>query len=131
MVVKTGVSIPDDVYRKLMELMRALGYTSTSKAIRDAIELFIAFNRWWTAGGPVAGVIQVVGRVGSRSLERVRELESEFKGIVRFSVTVPVNGNLVFHLIFVDGDGGDVKELYRRLASIDGLLAVQTALLPS
>ena len=131
MVVKTGVSLPDEVYERLVSLSKSLGYTSISKAVRDAVELFIAFNRWWTARGGVAGVIQIAARRGSRGLAELEEAVSEFSDIVRFTARVPVSGGMVFCLVFVEGDGARVKQLYRRIASINGLLAVQPALLPS
>ena len=129
MVVKTGVSLPEEVYEKLIQVSKSLGYSSTSKAVRDSIELFIAFNRWWIVEGGVAGVIQAAARRGSRGLTKVEKTVSEFPDIVRFTVKIPVGEQLEFCLVFVEGEGSRIKQLYRRLASLDGLLALQPALL--
>ncbi len=129
MVVKTGVSLPNEVYEKLVELCKALGYTSVSRAIRDAVELFIAFNRWWLARGRVVGVIQVVAPATGRVQEKILAIEAEYRDIVKASTRVPLGQHSLIVLL-VDGDGEKVRRLYKSLVSVEGVVAVQPSLLP-
>ncbi len=129
MPVKTGISLPDDVYRRLLELVRAMGYTSVSRAVRDAIDAFIAFNRWWLERGPVMGTLQVVTAGGEAAAELAR-VEAEYRDVVVASLRV-LTGGYQLHVIVVRGPGSRVKELYRALVKLREALAVQPALLPA
>ncbi len=131
MVVKTGVSLPDEVYNELSRIARLMGYGSISKAVRDAVEMFIAFNRWWTARGRVFGTIQVLASLErptaeDKLLETVRSHDNVVKGLLR----IPVAERYSLHLLIVEGDSESIKTLYKNLVRIDGILAVQASLLP-
>ena len=131
MVVKTGVSLPDEVYEELSRISRVMGYGSISKAVRDAVELFIAFNRWWTASGRVFGTIQVLLSPARRGAEeKVLAVEKRFENIVKAVLRTSTSGGYTLHILVVDGHGDTVKQLYKELVRVDGVLAVQTSLLP-
>jgi CopG family nickel-responsive transcriptional regulator len=129
MVVKTGVALPDEVHRRLVELVRALGYTSVSKAIRDAIDLFIAFNRWWLERGNVMGTLQAVA-ASHEGLEGVSRLEAVHSDIVTASLRVKAGDHTLIVLV-VKGPGSKVKKLYTDLLKVRGVVAVQPSLLPA
>ncbi len=131
LVVKTGVALPDRVYHQLLHIAEKMGYTSLSKAIRDAVELFVAFNRWWLHQGPVAGSLQLVlDQHDEKVLQRVSEAERRYSDIVYVSLRAPMPGGLMLYILVVRGDGGKVKELYRSLANTRGVLSVQASLVP-
>jgi len=128
-VVKTGVSIPDELYEELRRLAEEKGYKSISSIIRDAIELFIAFNRWWLRDELVTGSIQVLVR-DERALHRVIDVLESSRSIVKHFLVEPRSGaSLVLGI--VEGPGGEVKRLYGRMARLDGVLAIQASLLPA
>ncbi len=130
-MVKMGVSLPDDTFERLAELSSRLGYPSISSAIRDAVELFIAFRRWWLLGGPVAGTLQalVVGSRARRALARLSEVEEEYKDVIAGSLRLPL-GEYVLYLLIVRGSGDRVKSLYNEVLRVQGVVAVQPSLLP-
>jgi CopG family nickel-responsive transcriptional regulator len=131
LVVKTGISLPDEVYNELASIARVMGYGSISKAVRDAVEMFIAFNRWWTAKGNVFGTIQVLIPAGKPAVEeKLLNIERNYGRIIRLSIRIPFNADYMLQLLIVDGDGEEVKKLYKQLVRIDGILAVQASLLP-
>ncbi|BEP18438.1 hypothetical protein PYJP_17900 [Pyrofollis japonicus] len=130
MVVKTGIALPDKVYEELSNIAREMGYGSISKAVRDAVELFIAFNKWWSAKGSVTGTIMVLYPKEASTTERkVIELLGGFSEIIRASIHVPL-GEYSLLAILVAGEGSEVKNLYKELTRLDGVLAVQPSLLP-
>ena len=130
MVVKTGISLPDDLYAELVRLARSMGYASVSRVIRDAVEAFIAFNRWWMARGRVFGLLMAVTHASDRPAScRLEELLEGYPDVVKGAARFTVGPFRVF-VVFVEGEGARVKELYRSLVRLRGVLAVQASLLP-
>ncbi len=129
MVVKTGVSLPDELYERLRRLAEAMGYSSVSRAIRDAVELFIAFNSWWGSRGAVKGVLMLV--VDGARLGAVSGALLSGCGCVRsFMVERLGASGMVVVFAFVEGLAGEVKELYKELTRLRGVHTVQPVLLP-
>lgn len=129
LVVKTGVSLPDELYERLRRLAEAMGYSSVSRAIRDAVELFIAFNSWWGSRGVVKGVLVLVvdeARVGSVS----GALLSGYGCVRSFMVERLGAPGLAAVFVFVEGGAGEVKGLYKELTRLRGVYTVQPVLLP-
>ncbi len=129
MVVKTGVSLPEDVYENLMSLAQQLGYPSLSSIIRDAIELFIGFRRWWLVGGTVTGTLQVLLKPTPRGLLDLHGIEDKYRDILVGSMKFPV-GEYVLYLFMLKGDGVQVKDFYKNLLKVSGVIVVQPSLLP-
>lgn len=127
MVVKTGVSLPDELYERLREIAGSMGYSSISRAVRDAVELFIAFNSWWNTRSPVKGVIlAVTSRDHLQQLDRVHEAAAvKFYLVERLGET-----GLYMVVIGVEGDAATVKALYKELARMRGVRFVQPLLVP-
>lgn len=126
MVVKTGVSLPDELYRRLREIASAMGYSSISRAVRDAVELFIAFNSWWNARSPVKGVILAVAR-----REALQQLGSLGTGAARFYLVERLGETGLYMVVIgVEGEAAAVKELYKELARMRGVSFVQPLLVP-
>ena len=129
MVVKTGIAFPDKVYEELNKIAKEMGYTSISKAVRDAVELFIAFNKWWLARGGVAGVILVMlPRSAEQGQRRLTTILSSADTVLGYSYTSL--GDYALYIVVVAGQGPGVKKLYKELTRIEGVLAVQPSLLP-
>ncbi|KSW11842.1 hypothetical protein CF15_03305 [Pyrodictium occultum] len=132
MVVKTGVALPDHVYQQLLEVSRNMGYTSVSRAIRDAVELFIAFNRWWSHRGRVSGTLQLLAPKSNEALaSSLQRLLSEYSDVVHSATLIIASPGYILYIIAVRGEGGRVKSLYKHLARLRGVLSIQAALLPS
>ena len=127
MVVKTGVSLPDDLYERLSEIAGSMGYSSISRAGRDAVELFIAFNSWWNARSPVKGVIlAVISRDGLQQLDSLRGAAS-----AKFYLVERLGGTGLYMIVVgVEGDAAVVKALYKELARMRGVHFVQPLLVP-
>ena len=129
MVVKTGVALPDELYERLRRLAEAMGYSSVSRVIRDAVELFIAFNSWWGSRGAVKGVLVLV--VDGSRLGAVSGALLSGCGCVRgFMVEGLGRSGMAMVFVFVEGGAGEVKELYKGLTRLRGVHTVQPVLLP-
>ncbi|MEB3844081.1 MAG: hypothetical protein LRS48_00180 [Desulfurococcales archaeon] len=126
MTVKTGVSLPDDVYSMLLDIAESRGYKSVSQAIRDAVTLFVVANRWWGLEGRVAGAFQVL----LKDDKWLGSILSRYRGIIRTHVSVPLTGGRTIHIVVVEGPAGEAKRLYSELVRVRGVLSVQPNILP-
>jgi len=130
MVVKTGVSLPDSLYARLQELAASMGYSSISRAIRDAVEIFIAFNSWWNHRGRLRGVI-VVAAAGRERLpsQLLRVIERD--AVNKLYVEKPSSPEKPYLLyIFVEAEASELKELYKELTRTRGVVMVQPVFVP-
>jgi len=129
--VKTGVALPDPVYRQLVEIASKMGYSSVSKAMRDAVELFIAFNRWWMHGGPVTGALLVLCSSRSASTaQQIGDLVRRYSDVVRAELLLNPSPEFQLRIIAVAGDGSRVKQLYKEAIRLRGVVSVQASLVP-
>jgi len=129
LVVKTGIAFPDKVYEELNKISREMGYGSISRAVRDAVELFIAFNKWWSAKGRVAGAILVLlPRSNEQAHRKILAAINSLDSVMHSTYTVL--GNYALYTVMVSGPGASIKQLYKELTRIEGVLAVQPSLLP-
>jgi len=129
MVVKTGIAFPDKVYEELNRIAREMGYTSISKAVRDAVELFIAFNKWWSARGGVIGVILLLlPRSSEQTHKRIVSILNSSSAVKSF--TYNALNDYVLYVVDILGTGPEVKQLYKELTRLENILAVQPSLLP-
>ncbi|RUM47136.1 MAG: hypothetical protein DSY37_03525 [Hyperthermus sp.] len=124
MVVKTGVSLPEPLYQRLRETAESMGYASVSRAIRDAIELFVVYNSWWTARAKLTGVILVL--VDGEAVEHVFENARQHYGCVSRLEMRMINNYVLFY-VFVEGGVEEVKSLYTSLSKTRGVRVLQHA----
>jgi len=131
MVVKTGIALPDGVYKQLVEISKNMGYTSISRVIRDAVELFIAFNRWWSHSGTVGGTLQLLVPEDNESVaSSIHRAVRDYYDIVDSVIAVRLSTGYMLYIMIVHGSGNRVKELYKLFTRIRGVLSLQASLLP-
>jgi len=130
MVVKTGVSLPDQLYAKLQLLASTMGYSSISRAIRDAVELFIAFNSWWSHRGRLRGVIVV-------AVTDLPRVYGQLGGILESDVVKTVYVEKSPHpqkpallYLHVEGEAAELKELYKVLSRMRNVVMTQPVFIP-
>jgi len=128
--VKTGVSVPDNVMKEFEEISKELGYRSRSRAVQDAVQLFIAMNKWMRFEGDIAGCIVILYDHEVHDVEgRLTDVQHNYLDIISASMHVHLTKNYCLLIVGLKGPVKRVKELYRELASIRGILHVQPAIL--
>ena len=127
--IKTGIAIPINLAKEFEKIMKALGYTSRSKAIRDAIQFFITIHRWSSTTGEVAGAILALYNHEEPGVEeKLTDIQHEYLDIIASTMHVHLTENLCMQIIAIRGDVSKVKALYQGIVSIKGVKYVQPAL---
>ncbi len=128
MVVKTGVALPDEVYKRLQEVAKAMGYGSISKAIRDAVDIFIAFNSWWNQRGVLKGFLILL--VDHERAPYVAKLLSEHDIVDYVLVEYIRRIRMEMMLAAVEGEAAEIKTLYKELTKLRGIYMMQPVFAP-
>ncbi len=128
MVVKTGVALPDEVYKRLQEVAKAMGYSSISKAIRDAVDIFIAFNSWWNQRGVLKGFLILL--VDHERAPHVAKLLSEHDIVDYVLVEYIRRTRMEMMLAAVEGEATEIKTLYKELTKLRGIYMMQPVFAP-
>ncbi|WP_461366734.1 CopG family ribbon-helix-helix protein [Candidatus Darwinibacter acetoxidans] len=72
-ITRIGVTFPPDLLKDFDEIIEKMGYESRSKAIQDAVRLFVTERKWLKeeANTPQTGVMLMVYDHGVRGLESI------------------------------------------------------------
>jgi CopG family nickel-responsive transcriptional regulator len=122
-VVRFGVSLPPDVAREFDEVTSKLGYKNRSKAILDAIKLFLADIKW-TAGGSekVVGSLSFLYDHEVKGLEEyLTDVEHEFRSIITATLHIHITKRLCHKIIAVQGSAEEIKRLALKIMSKKGV----------
>ena len=127
--VKFGVYLNEDLDKGLRECMKTLGIKSRSRAIQEAIQLFIAENKW-RLKGKVAGVIGVVYNHDIHGVdEKLTDIQHEYIDIIIATLHVHLTREKCMLAILVRGDSQIIRDLVKEINSVKGVLFVRPMLL--
>ncbi len=127
--VKFGIYLSKELDQGLRQCMRSLGIKSKSRAIQEAIRLFIAENKW-RLKGRVAGVIGVVYNHDVHGVdEKLTDIQHEYIEVIVATLHVHLTKEKCMLAIIVRGDSPIIRELVRKINGIKGVLFVRPLLL--
>jgi CopG family nickel-responsive transcriptional regulator len=127
-VVKTGVAVPEGIMSEFEELIKTLGYRSRSRAFQDAIQLFIASNKWVRLSGRVAGCVVITYDHEEHDVEeRLTDIQHEFLDVISATMHIHLSRKYCMLIIALRGDVEVIKKLYNELSSVRGITNIQSA----
>jgi len=60
-IIRVGVTFPPDLLRNFDEMIRKIGYENRSKAVQDAVKMFVSERKWLQEEkGIQAGVLMML-----------------------------------------------------------------------
>ncbi len=130
-IVKMGISLPEELVKELENLISVLGYRSRSKAIADAIQLFIGAHRWQSMQGEVAGALVILfDHTQGHVEDQVTDIQHEFLEAISATMHIHLSERYCLEIVGVRGEIPKIKELYSRLAKLRGIKSLQVLLIP-
>jgi len=129
-IIRVGVTFPPDLLRDFDEIIGKIGYDSRSKAVQDAVRMFVSEKKWLQEEkGIHAGVLMMVYD------HEVRELESALTHIQHHHTHV-ISSTMHIHLserdcleaIAVKGDVDEIRKLSDKLIAKRGVKILKTML---
>ncbi|HLN44478.1 MAG TPA: nickel-responsive transcriptional regulator NikR [Candidatus Sulfotelmatobacter sp.] len=127
-IVRVGVTFPPELLSELDEVIGKMGYESRSKAIQDAVQLFVSEKKWLreeTANQ--TGILlmiydhEVVGLEGE-----LTEVQHEHSHVISSSMHIHIGDRDCLEAIAVKGKASEIRELSNELITKKGVKILKT-----
>ncbi len=127
-VVRIGVTFPPDLLKDFDEITAKMGYESRSKAIQDAVRLYVSERKWVKEEDTVqTGVILMVYDHDVRGLEtELTESQHHHPKLVSSTLHIHISERDCLEAIAVKGKARDLRHLSDELATKRGVKILKT-----
>jgi len=130
-ITRIGVTFPPDLLRDFDEITSKMGYESRSKAIQDAVRLYVSERKWLQqeANTEQTGVILMVYDHDVRGLESgLTEVQHEHSNLVTSTLHIHIGEQDCLEAIAVKGKAADLRHLSDELATKRGVKILKTVI---
>jgi CopG family nickel-responsive transcriptional regulator len=132
-IVRVGVTFPPDLLKDFDAIIRKMGYENRSKAVQDAISMFVSEKKWLQEEkGTQAGVLMMLYDHEVKGLENaLTNLQHRYIRIICSTMHVHLSERDCLEAIAVKGDATEVRQLSDELAAKRGVKILKTMLVPA
>ncbi len=130
-ITRVGVTFPPDLLKDFDEITNKMGYKSRSKAIQDAVRLFVSERKWLQQEENLeqTGIILMVYDHDVRGLESgLTEIQHEHSSLVTSTLHIHIGERDCLEAIAVKGKAADLRHLGDELATKKGVKILKTVI---
>ena len=130
-ITRVGVTFPPELLKDFDEIIGKMGYESRSKAIQDAVRLFVSERKWLQeeANTSQTGVILMVYDHDVRGLESdLTEAQHHHSDLVTSTLHIHIGERDCLEAIAVKGKATDLRHLSDELAIKRGVKILKTVI---
>ena len=122
-ITRVGVTFPPELLKELDEITRNMGYESRSKAIQDAVRLFVSERKWLKEEkANQTGVLLMVYNHEVRGLETdLTETQHHHSDLISSTMHIHLNETDCLEAIAVKGKASEIRHLSDELATRKGV----------
>jgi CopG family nickel-responsive transcriptional regulator len=122
-VTRIGVTFPPDLLKDFDEIIGRMGYESRSKAIQDAVRLYVSERKWVKeADAQQTGVLLMVYDHDTRGLESdLTESQHHHGELISSTMHIHLGERDCLEVIAVKGKGSEIRHLSDDLARRRGV----------
>jgi CopG family nickel-responsive transcriptional regulator len=122
-IVRIGVTIPPDLLKDFDDITAKMGYESRSKAIQDAVRLYVSERKWLQEeDSNQTGVILMVYDHDTRGLEsNLTESQHHHAELISSTMHIHLGEHDCLEVIAVKGKGSEIRHLSDELATRRGV----------
>ncbi|MEM3770579.1 MAG: nickel-responsive transcriptional regulator NikR [Candidatus Bathyarchaeia archaeon] len=127
-IVRVSVTFPPDLLRDFDEVIQKMGYENRSKAVQDAVRLFVSERKWLQEEkGLQAGVLMLLYDHEVRGLEdALTDVQHCYAGIISSTMHIHLTEQDCLEAIAVKGDAAEIRRLSDELSSKRGVKLLKT-----
>jgi len=127
-IIRVGVTFPPDLLRDFDEIVGKMGYESRSKAVQDAVRLFVSERKWLQEErGMHAGVLMMLYDHEVRGLESVlTDIQHHYINVICSTMHIHLSERDCLEAIAVKGDVAEIRKLSDELAAKRGVKTLKT-----
>jgi len=130
-ITRIGVTFPPELLKDFDEITEKMGYESRSKAIQDAVRLFVTERKWLQqeAKAEQTGIILMVYDHDVRGLESgLTEVQHEHSELVTSTLHIHIGERDCLEAIAVKGRASELRHLSDELATKRGVKILKTVI---
>ena len=129
-VTRIGVTIPPDLLKDFDDIISKMGYESRSKAIQDAVRLYVSERKWLKEeDANQTGIILMVYDHDAKNLEsELTEAQHEHSKIITSTMHIHVSERDCLEAIAVKGKASEIRHLSDELTTRRGVKILKTTI---
>jgi CopG family transcriptional regulator, nickel-responsive regulator len=130
-ITRVGVTFPPELLRDFDAIIEKMGYESRSKAIQDAVRLYVSEQKWLQEEANVeqTGVILMVYDHDVRGLESdLTEVQHHHSSIVTSTLHIHIGERDCLEAIAVKGKAKEIRHVSDELATKRGVKILKTVI---
>jgi CopG family transcriptional regulator, nickel-responsive regulator len=128
-ITRFGVTFPPELLKDFDEIIGKMGYESRSKAIQDAVRLFVAERKWIQQDESIeqTGILLMIYDHDTRGLEaNLTESQHHHKSLVTSTMHIHISETDCLEAIAVKGSPSEIRKLSDELATRRGVKILKT-----
>jgi len=127
-ITRVGVTFPPELLKDLDAVVSKMGYESRSKAIQDAVTLFVSEKKWLQdEKAEQTGVLLMVYDHEVKGLEsELTEVQHDHSAVVSSAMHIHVGQRDCLEAIAVKGKASEIRELSNELTTKKGVKILKT-----
>ena len=124
-VERFSISAPPELIKEFDSTVESLGQ-DRSKAIQQAMRLFLSEHNWAKGEGKCAGaVVLIYDHEVHDAEEELTDLQHHYRDVINSGLHIHIDERTCLEIIAVNGRIGAVKELIDRLATCKGVMQLK------
>jgi CopG family transcriptional regulator, nickel-responsive regulator len=122
-IVRIGVTFPPELLKDFDDITQKMGYESRSKAIQDAVRLYVSERKWiQEEDANQTGVILMVYDHETRGLESdLTDHQHHHQELISSTMHIHLGEHDCLEVIAVKGKGSEIRHLSDELATRRGV----------
>jgi CopG family nickel-responsive transcriptional regulator len=122
-IIRVGVTFPPDLLKDFDEITHKIGYESRSKAIQDAVRLFVSERKWLREDeSNQTGILLMVYDHEVRGLEsELTEVQHHHSSLISSTMHVHIGERDCLEAIAVRGKASEIRKLSNELTTKRGV----------
>ena len=127
-IVRVGVTFPPELLKEFDEIINKIGYKSRSKAIQDAVRLYISEKKWLKEENTnQRGILVMVYDHDTKGLERnLTETQHHHSSLISSTMHIHITDQDCLEAIAVKGRASEIRHLSNELTAKKGVKILKT-----
>lgn len=129
-IIRVGVTFPPDLLKDFDEIINKMGYENRSKAVQEAVRLFVSERKWLQEEkGVHSGVLMMLYDHEIRGLEGLlTHVQHNYAHVICSTMHIHLSERDCLEAIAVKGDAAEIRRLGDELAAKRGVKLLKTML---
>ncbi|KON33033.1 MAG: hypothetical protein AC479_05825 [miscellaneous Crenarchaeota group-6 archaeon AD8-1] len=127
-IVRVGVTFPPELLKEFDEIINKIGYNNRSKAIQDAVRLYLSDKKWLKKEkADQRGILVMVYDHDTKGLEQtLTETQHHNSSIISSTMHIHINDQDCLEAIAVKGKASEIRHLSNELTTKKGVKILKT-----